>query len=665
MPLNTAVFEKNNSPSSFTTASTSSLSLSSSPAAPSRRQWGKPSSFGATSNHSSNTNSNTSNNNNSNNKNAWNQVTLKKPPSTTRTTTTNDAAATTATNAAARLKGDSTDRTADLTEKFQDEDKLPLPQNSNADTIISMDASTKSTGSTKCNRSSNKSSKKKKEAAAAAAAALSSSSSKNKNDKKDNKKGSSSSSSSKKRGGSIKKSKSKSSKKTSTTNNYRKSNDKKERFGPEDHFPLEEGQYFKVVPPEKRTRGTFDWSHVDHNIQQIAANQTKLEKRKEKLLSKLQMVEQSKDDALRQMKDHVQEQKDKMDRKKNDLRKQLYELQQGRTYDEMVQKVQEQHDIVSSLKKSNTKLRNDTDKLLVQVKNMRVNNIKLEAANKQSESVLEQLKERKQAVDARYEHLTKVILPPYQERIREMKEAVQERKLYGRNEHRTKVRYGNYIVRFLDKVDQSEERDSFKEEIWNLAKDVQSGDLAVIMLDDDDDSNNSSSDDSLQDLQSFMATSTTATTTTTATLTVQDSFQAGELPSVSNLRANTSSTIDTSSSSLQQGRGNTSMSKSISKAEDKSLWDRYGSGGGDKNNNNNNHSSNNNLDASTSSLSSGGGNNKNQLAKHQDILQKAKRDATFNNGAVVFSDSSSDDDNDSSSDDDDDSSYFSASSNES
>ena len=378
-------------------------------------------------------------------------------------------------------------------------------------------------------------------------------------------------------------------------------------------FALEEGEYLLEVPPEKRTLGTFDWSGVKSVIAGISHDK-KLAKKKIKLTEKYNNIENTRLDAIKTFANHVQEQKDRMDAKKNELRKKLYDSMGGMTYTEMLEKVKENHDIVASLKKSNHKLRTDTDKLRAQVKNLRVNNMKLEAANEQSENVLEQLRERKKSVDGRYEHLTKVIIPPYQERIKEMTDVVEERKLYGNNEARTRLRYGNYIIRFLDKMENSNESPTLKEEIWMLAQDVQGGDLPELSEDEDD------SDHEIEDIMPNPLAA------------MHDSFQVVDFDhtKAADKHEKSISSIQNSSSSLQQSKN---------KGEEKSLWDRYGKGGGDSKSNLNN---NNNNNASSSSV---GG-------KNSELLSKANRAKAANfNGAVVLSDSSDSDD-----DDDDDSS---------
>ena len=80
------------------------------------------------------------------------------------------------------------------------------------------------------------------------------------------------------------------------------------------------------------------------------------------------------------------------------------------------------------------------------------------------------------------------------------------------------------------------------------------------------------------------------------------------------------------------------MQKSTSAKEEKSLWDRYGSG-----------SKSAGMNASSSSIGGGVG------GKNADLLQKVNRAKAANfNGAVILSDSSDSDDGDSDDDDSDD-----------
>jgi hypothetical protein len=393
-------------------------------------------------------------------------------------------------------------------------------------------------------------------------------------------------------------------------------------------FALDEKEYKKQVPPEKRTKGTFDWSGVDSVLRGMNVDK-KTEKKRDKLQEKLANINATREDALKMMRDHVEDQKKRLDESKDKLRQKIREQCGGMTYTEMLEKVKENHEIVASLKKSNNKLRTDTDKMHAQVRNLRVNNMKLEAANQQSQAVLEQLKERKKSVDARYDHLTKVIIPPYQERIKEMQEVVAERKSYGINEHRTRVRYGNYILRFLDKVDTSDESKKFKAMIWELGSDVQGGDLKDL-CDDDDDDDDSENTNELDVIEMPPPPAH-----------LNESINLGDMKDqkiTTNHEDDDDSDNDKPAATANANKKNNGSKRAA--GDEKSLWDRYGSSksgnaSSDKLNLNN---------ASSSSLSSG---------KHNDLLQKANRakaGANFN-GAVILSDSESDSDSESKDDD--------------
>lgn len=415
-------------------------------------------------------------------------------------------------------------------------------------------------------------------------------------------------------------------------------------------FALTEAD-LKKSARKKRTKGTFDWSDVDRNIKSILPEKNEeVQSKKTKLQEKLNHIESTKREALKQMHDHVIEQKFELDEKRNKIRKQFLETTRGMTYEQMINKVKENHEIVATLKKSNQKLRTEVTKLRGQIHNLRINNAKLEAANEQSMNVLAQLEDRKKSVDARYEHLTKVIIPPYMERIAEMKEVVMERKLYGINENRTKIRYGNYIIRFLDKVDQSEESKRLKEEIFQMGMHVEGGDLSN---DWGEDSEKEDDDDAAghvigidNDVSGDTATSTEKNNPQKSDNNISESsLDLNDMPSISDdasTHKSQSATANIDGDAANSNSKTASFSSSFSKPqqvkEERSLWDRYGAG-----------ASKSNLDASNKGIgecSSG------HLAKHADILQKVSRQQAANfNGAVILSDSDSDEDDDDSDDD--------------